>query len=370
MGFLRNVMRGILTCVAMETLVKVPFPNVSGAPNIKLDTTRIYLPHELDDLLQAAAQESCMRDPNCNPNTFLGTHQARCSLGAGAEEMLSSMVNIRTDSVRRCNPFTGEVLWPATGECVTLLTQGPCPPGLWVKLTVPDLRPVCERRPCKESQALTASKCTNKQDESNCPTGMTLVNNEFGRGECDCNRGMAYHTLTQRCYKPYSQGPCPVGHVIKVTDSQTIGNAECFPNVCPEENMVMIDDNCQVQDFNSDARGTCYFLDTQGPCDSGILTIDDVLLEPLCLLQTEPHSIFNLPNIRGCPRGSIRDSQGRCRQDFSKIFGRPPPIVTSRPGTVNGTICPKGQLFLGGFCYRFPSRRGNNSRPTPSSPEP
>ena len=120
----------------------------------------------------------------------------------------------------------------------------------------------------------------------------------------------------------------------------------------------MISENCQVQDTVQEGRGTCYHLNTQGPCKSGILAIDEVLLEPVCLLQTETHSIFILPNPRGCPRGSIRDSQGRCRVNVSEIFGNTPPIVTSRPGTADGRLCPKGQLFLGGLCHRLSLRRG------------
>ncbi|XP_068223582.1 uncharacterized protein [Palaemon carinicauda] len=355
MGFSSNaILLCVITYIVLNTLTDI-ICSVSAAPNLELDTTRIYFPHELEDLLRATALQNCMKDPNCNPNVPVGTIEARCSLRAGIDNVpsvSSERISLRTGSPGECNPFTGEVLWPATGECVTLLTQGPCPPEHWVKMRVPELVPVCERRPCNELQALTANRCLNTQDKSPCPAGMSLVNNEFGKGECDCDPGTAYHASTRRCYKPFSQGPCPPGHVIQVIDSERVGTAKCLPNMCPEENMVMLDNNCQVLDSNPNSKGTCYFLDTQGPCTSGILTIDEVLLEPLCFLQTETHSIFNLPNIRRCPRGSIRDSQGRCRQDVSKMFGRPP-VVTSRPGTENGRICPTGQLLLGGFCYRF-----------------
>lgn len=55
--------------------------------------------------------------------------------GTGVPELMKDMVGVRIGgNVRDCNSLVGEVLWPETGECVTLLTQGPCQPGQWVKL--------------------------------------------------------------------------------------------------------------------------------------------------------------------------------------------------------------------------------------------
>ncbi|KAK7079712.1 hypothetical protein SK128_026932 [Halocaridina rubra] len=213
-----------------------------------------------------------------------------------------------------------------------------------------------------------------------CPQGQFLLTNEYGNAECDCEPGKAYHGLTNACYEPYSQGPCPPGQIIKVMDNNGRGTAQCVPNPCPAQKMVMLDSKCQVQDVSlkefGTLGGTCYTIGTKGPCTSGILAIDSILMEPLCLLETTVHSIFNLPNLRDCSeggirdgqgrcrmpfrfnpprtcqRGSWRDSQGRCRRNYSHISEQERPIPTSRPGA-SGVICPKGEVFLAGVCYRL-----------------
>lgn len=345
----------LLLCVAMGIfLLTSTSRGVSAAPTFKVDPTRIYTPDQIDELREAIAYQNCERDPGCNPNLFFGNSDAKCSIGAGVDGMLIDMADVRS-SGRKCNPFTGEVIWPDTGECVTLLTQGPCPIGSWIKLTLPELKPVCEPRPCEEGQALMGDDdlCHMLEAESMCPPGQSLLNNEFGMAECDCISGTVYHSLSQACHKPYTQGPCTHGQIIKVLDSEDRGKVECVPNPCQEENMVMLDAQCKVHDTFTTPNGTCYRIGAQGPCISSILSIDEVMMEPDCFLETEPHTIFNLPNIRGCQRGSIRDIRGRCRRDFSKQFGKLPSVVTSSPGSYNGRLCPKGQILLGGTCLRL-----------------
>lgn len=107
---------------------------VSAAPQ-GLDPNMIIFPDEINTIRDRLALEQCRRDPNCaapqNPDFNLS-----CSSGSGgAENMLRNVINLRS-GVGTCNSMIGEVRWPATGECVKLLTQGPCPPGQWVKLTL------------------------------------------------------------------------------------------------------------------------------------------------------------------------------------------------------------------------------------------
>lgn len=107
---------------------------VSAAPQ-GLDPNMIIFPDEINKLRDRLALEQCRQDPNCDashtPDFNLG-----CNSGSsGAETILKNVVNLRT-GVGSCNSMTGEVRWPATGECVKLLTQGPCPPGQWVKLAL------------------------------------------------------------------------------------------------------------------------------------------------------------------------------------------------------------------------------------------
>lgn len=111
--------------IILIALVTIASPMPQG-----IDPGRIYTPDDLNELRAAIAYEECLRTPGCNPNP---QSTVRCKLGSGADAMVKDMVDVRTNM--GCNPMAGQVLWPTTGQCVQLLTQGPCPPGHWVKLS-------------------------------------------------------------------------------------------------------------------------------------------------------------------------------------------------------------------------------------------
>lgn len=316
-------------------------------PQAILDTDRIYTLDDLNELRRAIAHEECLRTPGCDP--YPQPH-AQCQLGSGAVTMLRDLVSTR-NNIRGCNSMAGRVLWPATNECVELLTQGPCPPGHWVQLSNPGSVPVCARQPCRPGEALLDGRvCHTTADSTVCPPTQQLLTNEFGEAECDCGPGLVYHLPTDTCYTPYTQGPCPPGEVIKVMDAEGSGQAACVVNPCPSPSMVPLEENCSVS-TRMGPNTNCHVLDTQGPCVSGFLTIDESLSEPICL---ETHSIFNLPNTKLCPRGSKRDSIGRCRRNLGLTHGDLPPIVTSRPRPQkDGRLCPTGQVLVSGTCLQL-----------------
>lgn len=134
----------------------------------------------------------------------------------------------------------------------------------------------------------------------------------------------------------------------QVVDNGVRGTAQCVHNPCPNPNMVRLN-NCRVVQ-NTASDGTCYSLNSTGPCgDQTTLRIDNTISEPLCITT---HSIFSTIGPR-CSRGSIRDDRGRCRTNFARLLRELPPIVTSKPNTHGNGVCPTGQVFMAGICIRL-----------------
>lgn len=341
-----TVMEGV-TCVVL--VVFLVLTTVIAAPQ-SLDPDKIYTPDDIEELNRAIAHEKCLRTPGCKPNILQQDDNARCKLGAGVDTMLKDMrVTVH------CNPLASEVVWPSTGQCVRLLTQGPCPRGQWVKLTTSEFKPVCEPVPCGVGQAATKNgACLSTRTAQVCPPTQQLITNEFGQGECDCAPGLVYYAPTKACYAPYTKGPCPNGQVLKVMDEGVSGRVQCVANPCPKSSMAMVDSKCNLRS-QTGPDTTCHMLNTPGPCTSGLFAVDNIISEPICV---ETHSIFNLPNLVGCPRGSIRDMRGRCRRNLAVPFRGTPAFVTSNPvSRPGGSVCPPGQAFLGGICFMRASSR-------------
>lgn len=325
---------------------------VLAAPQeFTIDTDRIYTPDDLRELQIAIAYEKCVNTPGCDTSIYSYVHeQAQCQEGAGVDSLMTDVIGVRSGVGGGCNPLVGDVLWPSTGQCVTLLSQGPCPQGQWVKLDSQTLEPKCAYRPCGQNSVVWHGQCRTLPTlpRTSCPPSQKMIVNEFGDAECDCIPGLVYYEGTRKCYTPYTQGPCLPGHVIQVVDVGISGRTECIPNPCPEPNMVRLDQKCRVR--NSGAETSCHVLDTAGPCSSSTrLRIDEAFSEPLCITT---HSIFSTIGPR-CSRGSIRDNRGRCRTNFAKLIRNGPPLVTSRPRPQGNRICPIGQVFMAGICLRL-----------------
>ncbi|XP_063847093.1 uncharacterized protein LOC135092476 [Scylla paramamosain] len=278
--------------------------------------------------------------------------------------------------------MAGKVIWPATGECVTLLTQGPCPHGQWVKLEKTTFKPVCEPQPCtlggergrgrggrgrggrgrggrggalilgRGAGVMVDGKCHHPADlppTIQCPRNEKAVTNEHGEVECDCQPGFVYYDADNTCYEPYTRGPCLPGYVIRVEDSNANGRARCFPNECPQEGMVLMNASCHAltDSHAATADSSCYRIGEVGPCDAGRIIVDSSLAVPICLTT---HTIFS-DVVLGCPRGSRRDLFGRCRTVFEAFMSNVPRFSTRRPG--GSSVCPPGEFFAGGTCLRI-----------------
>ncbi|CAL4059139.1 unnamed protein product, partial [Meganyctiphanes norvegica] len=228
-----------------------------------------------------------------------------------------------------CSLIEGYVMWPGDShatQCARILSTQACAAGFWVTLSneitqgnIPctDTNPSCSQwaasgecsknpgfmlvncrsscndcpagsastcspRLCSGSQVEMDGKCYQSNDASVCPPTMVLHTNEFGTGECDCPEGTIFYQQTNRCYTPYSQGPCQVGFIIKVIVTDDRGESQCVLNPCPAENQVALDRNCIVTGRTS-LDSQCHSINTAGPCDTGTtLSIDGTNAEAGC----------------------------------------------------------------------------------------
>lgn len=140
-------------------------------------------------------------------------------------------------------------------------------------------------------------------------------------------------------------------YIPKVEDTAggKTGEAKCFPNVCPDTRMVPLDQSTCRMAPRTDTHTQCYKIDTPGPCENGnVITVDEVLVEPVCLTT---HSIFSDAVVR-CARGTMRDLLGRCRSDFNSILATVPIFSTSDRAGTRGGVCPPGEFFAGGTCIK------------------
>ncbi|CAL4080971.1 unnamed protein product, partial [Meganyctiphanes norvegica] len=258
-----------------------------------------------------------------NPSCSQWAANGECSKNPGF-----MLVNCRS-SCYNCPSAQGNVLcedtnpscsqWAANGECLKnpgfMLVNcrsscNHCPAGS---------ASTCSPRLCSGSQVEMDGKCYQSNDASVCPPTMVLHTNEFGTGECDCPEGTIYYQQTNRCYTPYSQGPCQDGFIIKVIVTDDRGDSQCVINPCPAENQVALDRNCIVTGRTS-LDSQCHSINSAGPCDSGTtLSIDGTNAEAGC----SDRSIFGLGSIP-CRRGSRRDGQGECKEMFVARGGRRP----------------------------------------------
>lgn len=287
---------------------------------------------------------------NC-PGGGGGNPQAS-SRGGACSGRRATTQNRHQSPGQGCNLLQGNVLWPGdTSRCAQVLSRGPCPQGQWVILSnnIAEESICAPRLPCVGADAVMMDgKCYHRSDNSICPPTMTIQTNEFGNGECECQAGTIYHQHSNRCYTPYSQGPCPTGFIIKAVDLGDRSTSECVRNPCPDQNMAPLDQQCIVANGIS-TPGQCHRINTAGPCNNGILSIDGTSAEPGC----SDRSIFSggIP----CRRGSKKDQQGRCRKVFTGI--RRPQNQNQRPISIGdrqqqnkNPRCRENQLLLGGGC--------------------
>jgi len=108
------------------------------------------------------------------------------------------------------------------GECHDLLSRGPCGPGLWVVLDVPQLAGRCEVVPCAGDSVWRSEECRCVGEEEGaelCGEHKELVWSPTGDGVCVCREGyQADHTGL--CHEINSRGPCQEGELWLLDTSQ------------------------------------------------------------------------------------------------------------------------------------------------------
>ena len=193
----------------------------------------------------------------------------------------------------------------------------------------------CNIRECKEGHVFYKGRCASLEAKDVCKPTFELIINEHGKGECECPPGQLFYPPTERCYVPYTQGPCKPQHIIKVSydkrsrktlrtnltdDPSQIkidddsGIGDCEINPCPKEKMTPLDSRCLPQEDTSNAR--CYTIGKQNPCKGGsYLLIEPSLSKPFCLAQ-KPNSIIPRVVKRATPcqmsytRSCVRQCDG------------------------------------------------------------
>lgn len=83
-----------------------------------------------------------------------------------------------------------------------------------------------------------------------------LENSETKRASCQCKDEHIFWYEDQKCYRPFTQGPCPVTHMI-------VNSTTCIPIPCSRGSLYFPNEKA------------CYRVGTQGPCTQGqVVTFD------------------------------------------------------------------------------------------------
>lgn len=87
------------------------------------------------------------------------------------------------------------------------------------------------------------------------------MNPDTGRASCVCKPGHILHSADNKCYRPYTQGPCDPGHIL-------VNRTSCIMQPCRRGHLY----------FPFEDR--CYRVGTRGPCPEGQLVTFDFETRP------------------------------------------------------------------------------------------
>ncbi|XP_019869110.2 uncharacterized protein LOC109597784 [Aethina tumida] len=189
-----------------------------------------------------------------------------------------------------------EIYWPQDGKCYKKLTKGPCAKGQLLYSPSPDKMPACKcgkqrelrefrfdngecyqhftRGPCLEQGHLflpdrscgchsflphyheESEQCYELGSIGPCSSGEIFdLNQKTRRGSCNCKPGYIRYQ-SDKCYRPYTQGPCPADHIL-------LNTTTCIRQPCEKGHLYFPADN------------QCFRIGTRGPCAAGkIVTFD------------------------------------------------------------------------------------------------
>jgi len=248
--------------------------------------------------------------------------------------------------------------WPPDGKCYKIFHQGPpCPPSM--ELT-PGVNRTAECH-CPPGAALHRADqlCHPLYTTSVCQPGQYFapIHEPSAKGErwgvcrevSPCPQpSQLFHPREGRCYAPYSQGPCPRGHLLApgYPDSP-LGECRC-------------DDNGRLGRYYWPASGTCHQHFTPGPCqERGTLFLPEGKCgchPGLKEYHAETKMCYQIGTVGPCPVGhqfavpdnTVLDAaltdpvhaECRCKDGHVRW---PQDGVCYRPFTRGP--CPQGQMF-------------------------
>ena len=140
---------------------------------------------------------------------------------------------------------SGQIYWPDSGSCVSLLTRGPCEAGEWLVVSGDEVR--CRARVCPchrdtpdlcevemESGDCRCRVALAAAQDGLCEDGQQLVVSPAGYGVCGCLQSPP-HLLwpgDQHCYPLHHRGPCHPDFLL--TWDPDTAEPVCTPAVCGE----------------------------------------------------------------------------------------------------------------------------------------
>ncbi|XP_018322390.1 uncharacterized protein LOC108735081 isoform X1 [Agrilus planipennis] len=203
--------------------------------------------------------------------------------------------------IKKC-PSTNEIYYPKTNRCYNTLTRGPCPKGLLITVSDEEIAK-CEcsnnghtkqnyytqtkscfehftKGPCKERGAIflpekecgcndllphfdkNTEMCYEIGTAGPCQPGehFLVEPNEYN-ARCQCKAGYVRYELDSKCYRPYTQGPCPAHHIL-------LNSTTCIVQPCNRGHLYFPDE------------GKCFRIGMRGPCAPGKLVTFDFDTKP------------------------------------------------------------------------------------------
>lgn len=211
-----------------------------------------------------------------------------------------------------CGPQHGTI--EVNGTCTRFLARNECPDGEWF-VEKNENGGECVPRPCPFGQLQFRGTCVNVADDTVCRDGQMLYVEFSGYVHCDCLPNFIYDPWSGKCFAQGDQGNCNFGEQVYVGED---GIVKCKRNRCLMDGFV----------FSS---GRCFRKQYRGYCEENLLITHLRNMTAECVAIAE-HSIFDLPTMRSCTGGSLRDYTGKCRDAFRV------PSVSSYPTLYGG--CP------------------------------
>ncbi|XP_068200416.1 uncharacterized protein [Palaemon carinicauda] len=184
------------------------------------------------------------------------------------------------------------------GTCQRLLTQSQCSQGEWLVKKKDSNEGECVARNCPKGKLYFEKKCVALNDTSTCSAGQMLYVDLTGHVKCDCEPNYFYDPFQGKCFTQHERGTCNFGQYLEVTNT---GRVVCVPNPCQMDGFL-----------RNEVDGMCYRKQYKGICPHPFFQED---MTVHCIVKS-PYTIFDLPTLRACPIGSLRDFSGGCREEY------------------------------------------------------